>query len=388
MQATGSAKLRSFVHDAKRFVLDSRADIEHFPLSIYPNALYCSRSGSMKEIHIPRLQNWSELRGGEIWGTQKTILEGHTAGILDIAFSTDGKLLATASIDTTVRLWDLATRKMLQELKHINGVRAIAFSPYGNLLVCALNSYVHYSPLNLWDPATGKELQRQSPMKSTSYVTSIAFSLDGKLLAASSDSEVRLWDPTTGCSLQIFERYSKARSIAFSPDGKILASAWQDGVVILLDPHTGSEIRTFVAHDGCISDIAFSPNGQLLASASFNDNTVNIWDPAMGIKRQTFVGHSKGISSITFSPDGKLLASASLDKTIKLWDPTTGRGQGTLAGHGNSATPIAFSTDGSLLAWVTDAPLYLVVFQVKGQWSYGNYTTTNKNDFSHFMEDY
>ena len=351
-----SEKLRGFVHDAKHFMLDYRVDIEHFPLNIYANALYRLRSGSMKEINIPRLLAGGDLDCGEVWGTQKTILEGHTSKVRGIAFSPNDKLLATASVDRTVRLWDLAARKTLHLLTHDSNVEAIAFSPDGNLLACGMDIGEFDWTLKLWDPATGKELRTKSPIERTGSINSIAFSPDGKLLASASHNMVRLWDPATGSLLQILLHDSEAQAIAFSPDGGLLASAWGNGTVKLWDPHTGCEMGTFVAHNKCITAIAFSPDGQLVASASFYDNTAEIWDPATGIKRQTFVGYTEGITSIAFSPDGKLLASTSNDETISLWDPITGRGQGrgTLFGRGKLATLIAFSLDGSLLAWATD----------------------------------
>jgi WD40 repeat protein len=351
MHTTGIANIRRFVHDAKRFILDYAEDIEHSPLNIYPNALRCIQSGSMEKINIPRFPSWGNLHFGEVCGTLPT------AEINDIAFSPDGKLLATASIDGTVNLWDPATRETLRVLRHNDTVGAIAFSLDGNLLACAVTNMRDWT-IKLWDPATGKEMEVRNPMEAVGMAHSIAFSPDGKLLALAVDIDrdngiVCLLDPLTGHSLQTFHHCSESQSIAFSPDGKLLASSWGDGVVKIWDPHTGYEIRTFEGHinyDDCSSDIAFSPDGQLLASSS--DNEVKIWDPVTGIKQQTLV-HTGSIFSIAFSPDGKLLAAALMDKTVELWEPTTGRGQGTLVGHSGSLAPITFSPDGNMLAWAT-----------------------------------
>ncbi|KFZ01923.1 hypothetical protein V501_09716 [Pseudogymnoascus sp. VKM F-4519 (FW-2642)] len=340
-----SAKLRGIVIDAKRFILDYKADIEQFPLSIYPNALQSVQSGSMKEIHIPRLPASRDIHHGRIWGTQITALRGHTSRVFDITFSPNGKLLATASHDETVRLWNVATQKMLQVLKHDGRVDAIVFSPDRNFLACVVNDGV--GAIKLWNSVTGKELQLQSPIESVSSITCIAFSSDGKLLASASYKMVRTWDSTTGCSLRILLHECDALSVAFSPDGRLLASAWEDGVVKLWDPHTGHEIRSFVAHSVCIFAIAFSPDGQLLASASV-DSTVKIWDLATGINRQTFARHNRGVLSIAFSPDGKLFSSAAFDRTIQIWEPTTGKVHGTLLGFGELDSGIALSPNGSL----------------------------------------
>lgn len=356
MQVTDSAKLRGFVHNAKRFILDYRADIEQFPLRIYSNALQCAHAGSMKEIHTLELSTWGYLFSNEVWGALTAKLKCHSTAFTDIAFSPDGKLLATATTGETINIWDLATRKTLRVLKHNRMIKAIAFLPDGNLLTCAVYNLCHDWTLKLWEPATGKELQTQSQREKIDFVDSIAFSPDGKLLASSHlNKMVHVWDLAAGCSMRIFLHDSEALSIAFSPDRKLLAVARVDGVVTLWDPQTGWKMGTLVAHDGCISAIAFSSDDQLLASASNSDNTVKIWDPATGTKRQTFVGHhNSSITSVAFSPDGKLLASASSDGTVKLWDPTTERLQGMIVGRGQLCSPVTFSPDGSFLAWATN----------------------------------
>lgn len=363
MQSTSSEKLRGFVQDAKRFVLDHRTEIERFPLHIHYSSPRFPRSDPMKGDHISGLRARSNSHCGEVWGTLTTTLWGHSSKILKIAFSPYGNLLATASIDKVVVLWDLATRKKLGELVFYNRVETIAFSSDGHLLACALNNDSRGWTIKLLDLTTGKETQMQNSVENVVSIYCIALSPDGKLLALLSSEAVTLWDPATGYPLRVLFYSGNFASIAFSPYGKLLTAASADGVFKLWNSHTGTEISTLVTHSNYNFHTAVSSDSQLVALSSYFDGTVTIWDPATGIKQQTLMEHgpAEGPSSIVFSPDGKLLASTSFDQTVKLWDPTTGKKQGMLVrhntghntGHNTSVASMAISPDGSLLAWAT-----------------------------------
>ncbi|WP_416212377.1 WD40 repeat domain-containing protein [Nostoc sp. DedQUE09] len=273
-------------------------------------------------------------------------LGGHANSVNGVSFSPDGKMLASASDDHTVKLWDTSTGQEIKTLiGHTNWIWGVSFSPDGKMLASASKD----KTVKLWDTSIGKE--RKTLTGHTNEVNRNSFSPDGKMLAsASKDKTVKLWDTSIGKERKTLTGHTKeVWGVSFSPDGKILASASHDKTVKLWNTSTGKEIKTLTGHRDAVWGISFSPDGKMLASAS-NDKTVKLWDKSTGQEIKTLTGHTEGVLGVSFSPDGKMLASASNDKTVKLWDKSTGQEIKTLIGHTNEVWEVSFSPDAKILA--------------------------------------
>ncbi|MCT7977949.1 nSTAND1 domain-containing NTPase, partial [Laspinema olomoucense] len=270
----------------------------------------------------------------------------HQDSVHSIAFSPEGKALASGSNDKTIKLWNVKTGEEIHTLTgHQAGVWSIAFSPEGKALASGSND----KTIKLWNVETGEEIHTLTGHQDA--VTSILFSPDGKILASeSADKTIKLWNVKTGEEIHTLTGHQDlVWSIAFSPDGKTLASGSGDKTIKLWNVETGEEIRTLTGHQGGVWVIAFNPDGQTLASGS-NDKTIKLWNVKTGEEIHTLTGHQNLVWSIAFSPDGKTLASGSGDKTIKLWNVETGEEIHTLTGHQDGVWSIAFSPDRKTLA--------------------------------------
>jgi RNA polymerase sigma factor (sigma-70 family) len=271
---------------------------------------------------------WDAATGKEI----RSFVGQKESCVYAVAFSPGGKTLASGGLGGIVRLWEVATGKELRKLGgHGRGVSTVAFSGDGRSLV--VGSFD--GPLRLWDVAKGEEIRQFE----SSRVASVAFSSDGKLLAAAGTKGIDLWEISTGKRLQHLSSNTSevhCRSVSFSPDGRFLASAEQeidkgkvegakeyDQTIRLWEVSTGKEVRQIQVFAGEVYSVAFSPDGKTFATGG-SDDALCLWEAATGKRLRAFQVSRKGhVYSLSFSPDGKTLAAGGGDGTVLLWDLTS-----------------------------------------------------------------
>ncbi|EED14452.1 NACHT and WD40 domain protein [Talaromyces stipitatus ATCC 10500] len=337
IMAETEPQLSEFLRDGKRVILKYMQIADIAPLQLYCAGLF-----------IEELPGWINRlpKVEETWSALQQTFEGHSHWVQSVAFSPDGRLLASGSADRTVKIWDTSTGALQQTLEsHSDWVQLVTFSLDGRLLASGSRDRT----IKLWDTASGA-LQKtfESPLE---WVLAVAFLPDGRLLASGSeDRTVKLWDTATGALQQTLDSHSeRVRSVALSPDGRLLVSGSEDGRVKLWDTASAALQQTLESHSRGILAVAFSPDGRLLASSS-QDDTVKLWDTATGALQKTLESQSEWFWSVIFSPDGRLLALGSSQRKITLWDTATNALQQILEGHSQRIEAMEFSPDGRLLA--------------------------------------
>ncbi|MCS7264383.1 MAG: WD40 repeat domain-containing protein [Armatimonadetes bacterium] len=300
-----------------------------------------------------------------------SVLPEHEGSVTSVAFSTNGRIFASASRDGTVRFWELPEFQKLFVVVLGYPALAISFSPDSQWL--AIGSYggkVNFCRINDQKIANVIELGQE-------VVQSVAFSPKGDWLAIGSgvwnekerklaSGKLRVWNELSESFVNIWEDFqAPVSSVAFSPEGSLIAASSWDGQLRVWNAAEGSLRYTLTAHTGWVRCIAFSPNGNLIATAGFSllplgswwETPIPLWSAKDGTLLSSlrvgtwgFIrGHRGPISAVAFSPNGQLIASGGNDKTVKVWS-VEGRLLCSLEGHIGLVNTVAFSTDGQYIA--------------------------------------
>lgn len=319
---------------------------------------------------------------------------GHSGAVESMAFSQNGKLLASGDKNGVIKLWDLSSGREIKTLsKHSLGVSDISFSPSGNLLVSGGTD----SSIKIWNVIDGRELMNL--YGGSHSIISVIFSADEKkLISASLAGGIKLWDVATGKELKTFKGHTDyILSMTLSPDGETLATGSKDETIRLWSIKTGKLLKTISGQSGGIGSLSFNSDGRILASGGYYENFIKLWDVKTARLIKTFqdsteygvdvkfspvenifttrnieygikiwnaetgkviknlaTGNANVISSV-FSPNGEIIASGHLyDKSIKLWDVKTGGKLNSFEGVASLINSITFSQDETTLAFIDE----------------------------------
>jgi WD40 repeat protein len=319
-----------------------------------------------KELKHPenkRLYKRSEQN--KTWQRILTLTE-HSDTVSSVAISSDGKIIASGSLDKTIKLWNLETGNLLAMLVgHSSAVLSVAFSPDSKILASSSNLEVRDGCIKLWDVESARIRQTLGGGLINLRVSSLAFSPDGQTLASGhAEAKIRLWQLNGGKLRQTLKGHGwDVNSLAFSRDGRFLVSGGLDGAIKIWNWRSEKEVRTlkrpsrsewigslvswFDSSVGSIWSVAVSPDGKTFASGG-SDMPIELWELETGKPVRILTEHSGTVYSVAFSSDGKTLASGGEDHTIKLWNVGTGELLEILE-HFGPVKSVAFSPNGQTL---------------------------------------
>lgn len=306
-------------------------------------------------------------------------LSGHTGAVLSVAFQPQkgvepDYILASTSQDGSVKLWNISTQKCFYTLENAEqSVRSVAFNSSGDTLAIGyLDGQVHLLYLQ-------SKHQQWLPSEINSQESPLAFSPDDQTLAVGySDGRIHLWDVHQGKLIRILQGHTtQIFSVAYSTDGQMLASSSGDNTVRTWDLHTGQCLKCLQGHTSRVSVVAFHPDNLCLASAG-EDSTVRVWDVQTGQLLKRLNGYSDYVWSVAHSPTQAVVASGSNDRGLRLWDTQSGQCLQNLEGHSGRVRAVAYSADGNILVsatysyeikvWDPTKGTCLNTFQMPGEW--------------------
>ncbi|MBC7777583.1 MAG: TIR domain-containing protein [Phycisphaerae bacterium] len=242
-------------------------------------------------------------------------LRGHSDTIFGIAFSPDGKKIASGSGNNTIKIWDAGSGENTATLEgHTSAVYSVSFSPDGKKIASGSND----KTIKIWDADSGKNMA--TLLGHTHEVWCVSFSRDGKKVASGSyDKTIKIWDAGSGKNITtLLGHTGEILSVAFSADGKKVASSASDSTIKIWDIDSGNNITTLLGHRNIVLSVFFNLDGKKIISGSW-DETIRIWDVQSGKSLHILEGHTKPIRSCLFIANDQLLASQSEDGTVRIW---------------------------------------------------------------------
>ncbi|KJH69454.1 WD40 domain-containing protein [Aliterella atlantica] len=286
-------------------------------------------------------------------GQQIATFRASASWVKSLAFSPDGETLAIANHECIVKLLHIPSQTVRRELHgHTSSVLSVAISPDGRFLASSGED----PTIIIWDMHTGEQLKTLAGheygwLPALAFVSAPSTPDQSYLLASGGgDHTVRLWDIRSG-QIHTFTGHTQGvLAVAFSPDGRQIASSSVDRTIRLWDVQTGQELAAWQGHDNAAAwTLAFSPDGQTLASGG-EDQTIKLWDVATRQCRRILLGHTAVVQSLAFSPDGQTIVSAALNQSIRLWDAQTGQHLKTWQGYSQAVFCVVFHPQGRILA--------------------------------------
>ncbi len=273
----------------------------------------------------------------------------HTHAVQTLAWSPDGKYIASAGHDKVIHIWDTTTGEVIHSYHgHTGIIWNLAWSPDSRSLISAGADEI----VQIWEATTGYPLTSYTEHRGT--IRAVAWSPKASQVASAGDDKtVKVWDLHAAQLLHSYESHNQSVfCLAWSPDGSYLASGDNDATVRIWKAATGDYVRVYRKHTDRVTSLSWSPDGTYIASAS-NDGTIHVWEANSGKLLHTCTGHEDTVSSVAWSPNGKYLASGSWDQTVRLWEWNTTQGATclhTYKGHKQWVNTVAWSPDSKYLA--------------------------------------